>query len=243
MLERFLKRYRFKDFKKYGQGNIGFAVQRSLLDLYDHRGMSRQVVDLLGQINQNVDLQWTDRLQLDRQFGYCDILGNRFDAQLETIDGRTWSSQDHLGKPVLFHFWSDQQQGWDDAQGSLAALRQLRDRLGGTLEIVSIWCSANQSKIAKISQALKAKSLKVDWSVCCAMVGDDNLQHLFSVQTLPRYVLINAQGQIEAVGSSLAILKQVMISDQGGMQWDTSHLWEADKALVESKATRRDFNF
>lgn len=174
-------------------------VKLALLRLYDQRGQSHKACPLLEQLHRRAIETSNEPLaeKLDRMYGYCDTLWAILDAQLHTANGKIWSARQQHGHDTLIHFWA----GWFapsvEAFDALdAARRQHHDR---GLEVLSV----NLDNLDPSNVDL------ADWAVCHDGPGPRKLAEMFAVRSLPRYVLINAKGQVVAVGGSLAILEQL----------------------------------
>ena len=178
---------------------VSEAVRWALLGLYDQRGYSDRARGLVSQLKSALPVDDTaGRAYLDRWFGYCPIIGQRFESRLLTDDGRQWSSEDHLGKVVLLHFWAD----WAGSSvQSIDAVRPRYDQLHDRgLEVLSVRIPGEEAG-GELSEA-------VPWASCTQTPEGPDLIGLFAIASLPRFVVIDAAGRVAAIGSSPAILDQ-----------------------------------
>lgn len=172
-------------------------VRLGLLELYDQRGMTRQACRLIHEIHRDLppgDTRTTGYLA--STFGYCSLLGQRFEAQLQTVRHGVWSSEDYQGQPMLIHLWAD----W---VGPSRVFEELR----------SVYASYQPRGLAMISVNVYADHTAtqpgVDWPVCMQSPEDEGLRRLFMIHSLPRFILLDPKGRVASVASSLAILDQV----------------------------------
>ncbi len=205
---------------------IATDVRLSLLRLYDDRGDSAKACAAVTELGAQADAtdDATLREHLAQWYGYCDVLGQRFEATLPHADGRgQWSTSDAAGKPVLMHVWAS---WWPASHASLGKLTEAYPRLRERgVEVVSIDLgpAAPASKLAdaKASQqsrgraSVQALAPQAQWTQC-AQPAAVNLQALLRIRSLPRYVLLDEQGRVAALGGSLSILDQLSASAPAG---------------------------
>lgn len=189
---------------------IATDVRLSLLRLYDDRGDSVKACATVNHLRAQADA--TDdaalREQLARWYGYCPVLGQRFEATLPTRDGGVWRSADAQGNPVLLHLWAS---WWPASWPSFETLTAEHARIAERgVTLVSI--DLGPPPPAKLKQQASGRGPAADeaeWTQCRQPAGVMDLQALFHIRALPRYVLLDAQGHVQALGGSLAILEQV----------------------------------
>lgn len=179
--------------------SIRTDVKLSLLRLYDQRGQSTEACRLVEDLKQTAGSNGQLKAELDRWYGYCPTLGEMFDARLRTERDEVWSSADHRGRVVLIHFFADWFAPSVEAFGPLREAHQRLNERG--LDIVSV----NVGPIGK-DEDRKAWTA---WPRCPPQSAVAQLQSLFAVRSLSRYVLIDRDGTVAAVGGGLAILEQV----------------------------------
>jgi hypothetical protein len=194
---------------------IATDVRLSLLRLYDDRGESEKACALIAQLRAQAEATDDAALgeQLDKWYGYCDVLGRRFEATLPLGDGGTWSTTQAAGRPVLLHIWAS---WWPASHASFAALNEVHAGLTEQgVELVSIdlgpappavKLAETQSRQRVVQQAAAPKAT---WPMCLQPAGAMNLRELFRIHSLPRYVLLDSDGRVKALGGSLAILSQL----------------------------------
>ncbi len=171
-----------------------------LLALYDQYGMSPEACDLVAELRASLhrdDEDW--RTYLDRVFGYCSILGQRFDASLPLEDGDWWCSQDHRGRAVLLHVWS---RGATVSPQDVYALQRIDARYSHLgLAVLSV-------NVDQFTDRRKPP-LYGDWPICWQPPDQQRLTDLFRLTWLPRFVLIDRQGRVAAVGGSPNVVDQL----------------------------------
>ena len=175
------------------------SVKLALLRIYDQRGMSNKVSQLVKNVRSSLHRKdLIQRAYLDHMYGYCSMLGYQFEAQLMTDNDTLWTSQAHQGMYVLIHFWAD----W--APQSVDAFNTLHDRytelVNHNVTLLSV-CLDGSAKT-------QPDKLNIDWATCSEQSDTQNLGELFSVNSLPRFALIDQNGCVMAIGGSLGILAQ-----------------------------------
>lgn len=176
-------------------------VQLALLRLYDQRGQSREACALVQQLRQDAEAQDNTAMiaELDRWYGYCPAVGTVLDAAVATTDGQRWTNKDQVGKVVILHFFAD---WYGPSIDAVMNLREAQERYGtDQVSLLSIDLSGG-GLAGKAADA-------VNWPVCSDPAGARMLRGIFAVQSLPRYVVIDREGKIVSVGSSLVMIKQV----------------------------------
>lgn len=176
-------------------------VKLALLRLYDQRGQSEEACTLAAALRKDAEQRKNQVIidELDRWYGYCDALGNVLDAAVTTTDGKRWTSKDQVGKVVVIHFFAD---WYPRSIQSVIDLRRVQEDIGGdNLSVLSVDLSGS---------GLHGKAADaINWPICSAAPGPQTLRKTFSVQSLPRYVVIDREGKIVSIGSSLVMLDQV----------------------------------
>ena len=177
------------------------AVKLALLNLYDQVGLNRQACELAQQLKA-VRYRFDGvnaRGDLDRVLGYCKLLGQRFEARIQTELGDVWSSNDYLGGPILLHFWAS----W--AKPSTQVVGQLREKYaqlhGQGLNILSIQLGCGPEA--------GDQSLAVEWATCVQGDGHPDFAKLFQITSLPRFAVIDGEGYVRAIGSTLGVLRTI----------------------------------
>lgn len=177
------------------------AVKWALLHLYDQVGMNGQACELAQQLKTvRYRLDGGDgRGDLERVLGCCKLLGQRFEARVRTDVGEVWSSDDHRGGPILLHFWAPWAKPSTKVIDHLSQqYAQLHDR---GLNVLSIQLGCRPD--------VRVQPLSVDWATCSQSDGSADLAKLFQVTSLPRFAMIDGEGYIVAIGSTLGILRAI----------------------------------
>lgn len=184
-------------------------VRLALLALYDQTGASDQACDLVGRLQADLHRsQVAARQALERLYGYCSRLGHRFEARLRLDDDGTWSSEDHLGQVVVLHFWAP----W--ARPSLDVMDLLRQRYEQLHDRGLAVLSVNVSG-STIQQGWSGP--EVDWPTCTQAADQPGLSDLFQVTSLPRFVLVDTQGRVAAIGGQGVLDQAQRLLDAGAV--------------------------
>jgi hypothetical protein len=166
-----------------------------LLGLYDQRGQSRQARALYEQL---LASQPELTPALHEGFGYLEQLGQPVEGVVFRTDrGEPWSVTANRGNVVLIHFWSD----WYEPSGFMFdALRSMYQRYKDKrVAMLSVNVSSLAAGVAG----------RASWPTARLTVQEVAGLRGIGVSSLPRLVLIDGQGRLAAVGSSLAVLDQV----------------------------------
>jgi hypothetical protein len=167
-------------------------VRLALLQIYDQRGMSVEVCQLLKQTRQQDPENQQLNALLQQQYGYCHLIGQKFNAKLTTIDGKTWDSRDKLGKPILIYFWPGVR-----LPGATSDKSTPQDPLWQLIRSSSITVLLVNSSYADES-GLQIPAFP--WDCYRTEPGQFDPATHFNIQTLPRVVLIDKKGIIKSVG-------------------------------------------
>src|SRR5690606_23938952 len=87
-----------------GSAQLLTEVKLSLLRLYDQRGESAKAVDIVQNLRASEDTPDAVMAHLDEWYSYLDLIGQPFEAKLQTTDGKMWHRAEHRGKVVLLCF-------------------------------------------------------------------------------------------------------------------------------------------
>ena len=175
-------------------------VKLTLLQLYDQRGLTedtwRTVMDLKATLSP--DDHATSKY-LDTHFGYTSLIGQVFQITMPADDATAWSSKDHQGRVILIHLWADWVPASAQAFHVLSAVHeQYHDR---GLSIVSVHAAPRANPSIMLPP--------VNWPTVSTPAAAAEICRWFLVQSLPRFVLIDRQGRLAAIGGSIAILDQL----------------------------------
>ena len=192
-------------------------VQLALLQLYDQRGRSTQVSDLVQRMKQSPHTDHDLRAEMDRRFGYVGWIGKPFDVNFTTAEGEVWSAANHLGKVIVLSFWTD---------GSLAAGAgpALRRRLAAELRLdrpglvhVPVWIGDGVGAGRVLGRRIYREQ------------DGRDVSRRFGIRSIPRFILVDREGRVAAVGGATIrdTLDELVAATNGvGRAVDAEHLPE-----------------
>ncbi len=167
-------------------------VRLALLQLYDQRGLSAQVCKLSEQTRKQDPENQTLAQYLKQQYGYCHLIGQKFNARLITRDGKVWDSRQKLGKPIVIYFWPGVRlpDATSDKSTQQDPLWQLIRRSGISVLLVNMSHSDESGLQTPV----------IPWDCYKQESGQFDMATHFNVNSLPRLVLIDRNGTVKSVG-------------------------------------------
>lgn len=173
-------------------------IQLALLRLYDRRGMTTKACDLAGRLAASKRTTPRSMETVKSLCAYCEVVGGRFNAELQLGDDKMWASADLVGKVILIHFWSV------GSRLSVLAIRDLK-------RVHEKFASRGLSMLSVTSSPVDVGTITDDLPWPSYNQGPDqvNLMTAFSVRSAPRYVLIDKAGRVTSLADGLAVLEQV----------------------------------
>ncbi len=127
----------------------------------------------------------------EQKLGVGDV-APEFEAR--TVDDERWRLADHVGRPVLLHFWGS----WDDESvGSLLRLRALVAEHGGVVEVVSVCLDSQPERLRELCE-----ELDVGWpQLFEPEAGRENsVAVAFGVRRVPRVWIVGRDGHVAEDG-------------------------------------------
>lgn len=170
-------------------------VRLALLQLYDQRGQSAQACALISRITRQDPENPALARYLQQTYGYCHLIGQKFNTRLFTVDGKTWDSREKIGKPIVIYFWpgvdlpGDMPRTPDNPMPDDPLWNQLR-RFWGEVLLVDM-SRSNESGLQIPASP---------WPSYRQEPGQFSLSAYFHVHSMPRIVLIDKKGIIRAIG-------------------------------------------
>ncbi|MBL4700626.1 MAG: hypothetical protein JKX85_05135 [Phycisphaeraceae bacterium] len=170
-------------------------VRLALLQLYDQRGSSSQACKLISRLKQ-LDPENQPLLDdLQQTYGYCHLIGTRFNTRLITADGKAWDSREKRGTSIVIYFWP-----------GIELPTVPTNKANNQYPVDSLWNQMHQTKaevlLVDLSHADES-GLQIPaspWPKYRQEPGQFKLTDYFHVKTLPRIVIIDKQGVIQAIG-------------------------------------------
>lgn len=187
-----------------GVASMLHAARVGLLSLYDQCGMSRRAGRLLTEMRASASRGGLFvPAEIEKRFEYASLLGQRYEMKLVADSGAVWTSEGHRGFVTLLHFFAD----W--APPSTQAMDELSSRyvelVGRGVSILSV----------KVNGTGGTTPSKLQWPTYTQRAGQPDLVELFKVRSLPRFVVIDAEGRVAAAGATLEVLDEVMQAASG----------------------------
>lgn len=182
-------------------------VRLALLQLYDQRGQSVDACRLVSKLKQMDPENLELRQYLQLNYGYCHLIGQKFNNRLTTTDGKTWDSREKIGKPIVIYFWpgvglaGKTGNNYDKSLSIDPLWEQLR-RTWANVLLVDL-SRSNESGLQIPS---------IPWPCYREDESQFRLTSYFHVQSLPRVVVIDKHGLIQSIGgpSILSVLEQLL---------------------------------
>lgn len=170
-------------------------VRLALLQLYDQRGASSQACKLISRLKQLDPENQSLHNDLQQTYGYCHLIGTKFNTRLITTDGKTWDTREKRGSPIVIYFWPGIELPTATTpsahnQPSAGSLWNQMHRVQAEVLLVDL-SHTNESGL-QISAS--------PWPKYRQEPGQFKLTDYFHVQALPRIVIIDKDGIIQAIG-------------------------------------------
>ncbi len=159
----------------------------TLMQLYDELGRTRQLRQLLEQVAQAPGVEADTVAQLRRRYHYVNLLDQPVTLELGLLDGRTWNSVTDLGATLtVLYFWP----GYDFLESHYPHLHELLRH--ERVKVVMIDSSGSADPALQ--------QMASPWARHRPRPGDASLLERFEVRQLPRFVVLNADGRVAALG-------------------------------------------
>ena len=182
-------------------------IRLALLQLYDQRGQSSGACQLVKQLKllDPENLQLAQYLQ--QNYGYCHLIGQKFNTRLLTTEGKTWDSREKLGKPIVIYFWP-----------GVELLGQTGSKSDKAKFIDPLWRQVSrtwaQVLLVDLSRANESglRIQAIPWPSYRESADQFRLTAYFHVQSLPRIVVIDKNGIIKSIGGPAisSVLEQLL---------------------------------
>lgn len=158
-------------------------VGRALVHLYDQRGLSAKLKRRMEQLQAAPGFD----LSRARKFGYLDWIGRPLEVELPTTDGIPWSPHDHRGKVVLLAF--------EGHRGTPSLGRQAKRSIAGRPNF----------SVVNIAPRRADRKWSAGWlgPTCRDPQAIGDLYRKFAIRDLPRYVIVDHNGNVAAVGGPM----------------------------------------
>ena len=167
----------------------------ALLQLYDQRGLSMQACKIIKRLKALDPENNTLSEYLQKNYGYCHLLGRAFNMRLLTMDGQTWDSRDKKGKPILIYFWPGV--GLENHQNQAGTNPLWNQMHSLASQVLLVDLSHTHDSGMQISAS--------PWPSYRQEPGQFQITDYFNIQTLPRIAVIDNNGIICAVGGPATV--------------------------------------
>jgi hypothetical protein len=125
----------------------------------------------------------------------AEIIGQRVDLDLPSVDGRPLSLGNYSGRILLMPFWAI---AFPDSLTVMQTLDQIREQSGGSVEIVGMNLDAEDAPADEFLRQSPVQFRSFQ-SVTPAGGGANQIARQFGVVSLPFVVIIDAEGKVAAV--------------------------------------------
>jgi len=169
-------------------------VRLALLQIYDQRGQSDLACKLIATIKQQSPDNETLAQYLNQNYGYCHLIGRKFNTRLTTTDGKTWDSREKLGKPIVIYFWP--------GVGLPADIQQAAPNK--STDPMWQWINETRTHVLLVDLSHANESgLQIPSSRCPSYREDADrfkLTSFFNIQSIPRVIVIDKKGIVRSIG-------------------------------------------
>lgn len=167
----------------------------ALLQLYDQRGLSKQACQIIKRLKTLDPENKNLKSYLQKNYGYCHLIGTPFNVRITTMDGKDWDSRNKKGKPIIIYFWPG------------VGLENYQNQSIPTVLWNQIHSRVSQILLVDLSHAHDSGMQIPDspWPSYRQEAGQFQITDYFNIQTIPRIAVIDKNGIIRSIGGPATI--------------------------------------